>query len=193
MKLGTFMMPNHPPHRSFAEGHDHDLNYLSFLDHIGFDEAWIGEHYTLPREPCPSPDLLVAQALLVTKSMRISPGGFMLPYHHPAELAHRIVWLDHISRRALLRRRRVERDTNRLGDVRRRRCLRRESAHDGGIRRDHDALLDQRRSLRIQGQVLDRPPPGNGLRRELYLSHHTVHQASSANRHRRAQPEIAHA
>ena len=30
MKLGTFMMPNHPPHRSFAEGHDHDLNYLSF-------------------------------------------------------------------------------------------------------------------------------------------------------------------
>ena len=82
MKLGTFMMPNHPPHRSFAEGHDHDLNYLAFLDHIGFDEAWIGEHYTFPREPCPSPDLLVAQGLVVTKSMRISPGDFMLPCHH---------------------------------------------------------------------------------------------------------------
>ena len=98
MKLGTFMMPNHPPHRSFAEGHDHDLNYLAYLDHIGFDEAWIGEHYTLPREPCPAPDLLVAQGLVVTKRIRISPGGYMLPFHHPAELAHRIAWLDHISR-----------------------------------------------------------------------------------------------
>ena len=45
-----------------------------------------------------SADLLVAQGLVVTKSMRISPGGFIPPYHHRAELAHRIVWLDHISR-----------------------------------------------------------------------------------------------
>ena len=97
MKLGTFMMPHHPPHRSFKEGHDHDLRYLEFLDRIGFDEAWIGEHYTLPREPCPAPDLLVAQGLVLTKNIRISPGGYMLPYHHPAELAHRIAWLDHIS------------------------------------------------------------------------------------------------
>ena len=46
MKLGTFMMPNHPPHRSFTEGHEHDLDYLVFLDGIAFDEAWIGEHFT---------------------------------------------------------------------------------------------------------------------------------------------------
>ena len=42
MEFGVFMMPNHPPHRDFAEGHYHDLDYLEFLDKAGFNEAWIG-------------------------------------------------------------------------------------------------------------------------------------------------------
>ena len=33
---------------------------------------------------------LVAQALMQTKNIRIGPGGFLLPYHHPAELANRV-------------------------------------------------------------------------------------------------------
>ena len=98
MDVGAFMMPNHPPGRDFGEGHEHDLDTLAFLDRIGFAEAWIGCHYTVPTEPCPAPDLLVAQALLRTERIRVSPGGYMLPFHHPAELAHRIAWLDHIGR-----------------------------------------------------------------------------------------------
>jgi len=97
MKVGAFLMPNHPPERDFAEGHYHNLDTLEYYDEIDFEEAWIGCHYTVPREPNPAPDLLVAQALLKTKNLRVSPGGYMLPYHHPAELAHRIAWLDHIS------------------------------------------------------------------------------------------------
>jgi alkanesulfonate monooxygenase SsuD/methylene tetrahydromethanopterin reductase-like flavin-dependent oxidoreductase (luciferase family) len=98
MKVGAFLMPNHPPGRDFAEGHYHNLDYLEFLDRAGFHEAWIGEHYTAPREPLPSPDLLIAQALLRTERIKLCPGAFLLPYHHPAELAHRIAWLDHIAR-----------------------------------------------------------------------------------------------
>ena len=98
MKLGVFMMPNHPPHRNYTEGHYHNLDYLTFLDKEGYHEAWIGEHYTIPREPCPAPDLLIAQALLQTENIKLCPGAFILPYHHPAELAHRICWLDHISK-----------------------------------------------------------------------------------------------
>ena len=60
-------------------------------------EAWIGEHHTAPWEPHPAPDLLVAQALLQTKRIRLGPGGFLLPYHHPAELANRVAMLDHLS------------------------------------------------------------------------------------------------
>jgi alkanesulfonate monooxygenase SsuD/methylene tetrahydromethanopterin reductase-like flavin-dependent oxidoreductase (luciferase family) len=97
MDAGLFMMPNHPPHRDYAEGHFHNLDTLAFADAIGFEEAWIGEHFTCKREPLPAPDLLIAQALLKTERIRLGAGAFLLPYHVPAELAHRIAWLDRIS------------------------------------------------------------------------------------------------
>ena len=58
-----------------------------------------GSASTTPRpgSRIPSPDLLVAQALLQTKHIRIGPGGFLLPYHHPAELANRVAMLDHLA------------------------------------------------------------------------------------------------
>ncbi len=79
------------------EGHDWDLQTLRWLDELGYQEAWIGEHHTAPWEPHPSPDLLLAQAFLQTKNIRLGPGGFLLPYHHPAELANRVAVLDHLS------------------------------------------------------------------------------------------------
>ncbi|MBS0559676.1 MAG: LLM class flavin-dependent oxidoreductase [Proteobacteria bacterium] len=97
MELGYFTMPSHPPERGLKEGHDWDLQTFRWLDELGYKEAWIGEHHTAPWEPHPSPDLLIAQALLQTKQLRLGPGGFLLPYHHPAELANRVAMLDHLS------------------------------------------------------------------------------------------------
>ena len=97
MKLGYFGMPSHPPERGLKAGHDWDLQVLRWLDELGYQEAWIGEHHTAPWEPHPAPDLLIAQALLQTKNIRLGPGGFLLPYHHPAELANRMAMLDHLS------------------------------------------------------------------------------------------------
>jgi alkanesulfonate monooxygenase SsuD/methylene tetrahydromethanopterin reductase-like flavin-dependent oxidoreductase (luciferase family) len=97
MEFGYFTMPSHPPERGLKAGHDWDLQTLRWLDELGYKEAWIGEHYTAPWEPHPSPDLLIAQALTQTKRLRIGPGGFLLPYHHPAELAARVAMLDHLS------------------------------------------------------------------------------------------------
>ncbi len=97
MKFGYFTMPSHPPERGLKAGHDWDLQTLRWIDELGFTEAWIGEHHTAPWEPHPAPDLLIAQALLQTKNIRIGPGGFCLPYHHPAELANRVAMLDHLA------------------------------------------------------------------------------------------------
>jgi alkanesulfonate monooxygenase SsuD/methylene tetrahydromethanopterin reductase-like flavin-dependent oxidoreductase (luciferase family) len=97
MEYGLFTMPSHPPERSLGDGHRWDLQVLRWADELGFSEAWIGEHHTAPWEPHPSPDLLVAQALMETKDIRLGPGGFLLPYHHPAELANRVAMLDHIA------------------------------------------------------------------------------------------------
>src|SRR5438445_741311 len=97
MELGYFAMPSHPPECGLKEGHDFDLQVLRWLDELGYQEAWIGEHHTAPWEPHPAPDLLLAQAFLQTKNIRLGPGGFLLPYHHPAELANRVAVLDHLS------------------------------------------------------------------------------------------------
>src|SRR6202790_3527847 len=97
MELGYFSMPSHPPERGLKAGHDWDLQTLRWLDELGYSEAWIGEHHTAPWEPHPAPDLLVAQALLQTKRLRIGPGGFVVPYHNRAELANRVAPVDHMS------------------------------------------------------------------------------------------------
>ncbi len=97
MKLGAFMMPSHPPERGIYEGYQWDLSQLELFDRLGFDEAWIGEHFTAPWEPNPAPDLLIAQALLRTRRIVLAPGAHLLPYHHPVELAHRVAFLDHIA------------------------------------------------------------------------------------------------
>lgn len=97
MKAGLFMMPSHPPERSLIDGHLWDRQVLRWADELGYQEAWIGEHFTSPWEPNPAPDLLIAQSLLETKNIILAPGAHLLPYHHPAELATRVAFLDHMA------------------------------------------------------------------------------------------------
>jgi len=98
MEIGFFTMPSHPPERDLREGHEWDLQHIRWADELGFSEGWIGEHHTAPWEPHPAPDLLVVEGLRQTETIRLGPGGFLLPYHHPAELANRVAMLDHLSR-----------------------------------------------------------------------------------------------
>ena len=97
MKLGLFMMPSHPPERNIYDSHQWDLDYLELVDELGYDEAWIGEHFTSPWEPIPAPDLMIGQALMRTKRIKLGSGAHLLPFHHPAELAHRVAYMDHLA------------------------------------------------------------------------------------------------
>ncbi len=97
MELGLFAMPAHPPERDLKQGFDWDLEVIRWLDELGYKEAWVGEHHTVPWEPNPAPDLLIARAFAETTRLRLGPGGFLLPFHHPAELASRLSMLDHLS------------------------------------------------------------------------------------------------
>ena len=97
MKFGLFAMPAHPPERDLRQGFEWDLQVIRWLDELGYAEAWVGEHHTVPWEPNPAPDILISQAIAQTRTIRLGPGGFLLPFHHPAVLADRISLLDHIS------------------------------------------------------------------------------------------------
>ena len=98
MQFGLFMMPLHPPHRSFADSYDRDVAQIVLADQLGFREAWVGEHLTERWENAPAPDLLIAQALALTKHIKLGTGVTLLALHNPVYLAHRLAMLDHMAR-----------------------------------------------------------------------------------------------
>jgi alkanesulfonate monooxygenase SsuD/methylene tetrahydromethanopterin reductase-like flavin-dependent oxidoreductase (luciferase family) len=102
MQLGFFTMPLHPPGADPAKTLQDDLQQLVEIDQLGYVEAWIGEHFTAEWENIPAPDLLIAQALGVTKQIKFGTGVTNIPNHNPFQLAHRIAQLDQMARGRLL-------------------------------------------------------------------------------------------
>jgi alkanesulfonate monooxygenase SsuD/methylene tetrahydromethanopterin reductase-like flavin-dependent oxidoreductase (luciferase family) len=98
MRFGLFMMPLHPPHRPLADGYARDVDQLVLADRLGFHEAWVGEHLTERWENAPAPDLLLAQALTRTRTIKLGTGVTLLALHDPVYLAHRLAMLDHMAR-----------------------------------------------------------------------------------------------
>src|SRR5215204_1827218 len=98
MRYGYFMMPMHPPGTRLADSIDADLAQIERLDALGFDEAYIGEHFTAEWENIPAPDMFIAAALQRTQRIVLGTGVSCLPNHNPFHLAHRIAQLDHMAR-----------------------------------------------------------------------------------------------
>ena len=63
MNFGLFMMPLHPPRRSYADSYDRDIELIVQADKLGYSEAWIGEHITETWENVGVPELLMSKAL----------------------------------------------------------------------------------------------------------------------------------
>ena len=89
MKLGTFMMPLHPPEKSRTICFEEDIELVVLADELGFCEAWVGQHHTVAWEPIPSNDLFIANVLPRTKNIRFGTGVTIVPQHHPANIAVR--------------------------------------------------------------------------------------------------------
>lgn len=75
-----------------------DLELIEWLDKLGYDEAWIGEHHSAGSELIASPEVFIAAAAQRTSRIKLGTGVNSLPYHHPLILADRIVMLDHLTR-----------------------------------------------------------------------------------------------
>ena len=81
-------------------GLERDLELLQWLDYLGFDEAWIGEHHSAGWETIASPEVFIATAAERTKHLKLGTGVISLPYHHPLMVANRMILLDHLTRGA---------------------------------------------------------------------------------------------
>ena len=102
MRFGIFMAPFHRVGENPTLGFERNLELIQWLDRLGFDEAWIGEHHSAGWETIASPEIFIATAAERTRSIKLGTGVVSLPYHHPLMVANRIVLLDHLTRGRVL-------------------------------------------------------------------------------------------
>ncbi len=103
LKFGIFLAPFHRVGENPTLALGRDMELIEWLDWLGYDEAWIGEHHSAGWELIASPELVIAAAAERTKHIKLGSGVTSLPYHHPLLVAQRFVQLDHMTRgRAML-------------------------------------------------------------------------------------------
>jgi limonene 1,2-monooxygenase len=98
MRFGTFIGPLHDPAHNPTLAIHRNLELIDWLDKLGFEEAWVGEHHSNGYETIPAPEIFLAAAAERTKRIKLGTGVISLPYYHPFIVADRMVLLDHLTR-----------------------------------------------------------------------------------------------
>src|SRR5262245_12700169 len=98
MRFGAFFAPFHPVGQNPTLALEYDLERAEWLDRLGYDEVWFGEHHSGGYELIGSPEIFIAAAAARTRSIKLGTGVVSLPYHHPWMVADRLVLLDHLTR-----------------------------------------------------------------------------------------------
>ncbi len=97
MKFGAFLAPHHPIGENPMLQFRSDIAFAKRLDELGYDEFWCGEHHSSGWEMIASPEMFLAAAGEHTHRIRLGTGVISLPYHHPFNVAQRMVQLDHMT------------------------------------------------------------------------------------------------
>jgi len=97
LRGGVFLAPFHPVDDDPTLAIRRDLELVEWLDRLGYEEAWIGEHHSAGFEIISSPELFIAAAAEHTRRIKLGTGVVSLPYHNPLMTANRIVQLDHMT------------------------------------------------------------------------------------------------
>ena len=98
MTFGIFLAPFHRIGENPTLALNRDMELIEWLDYLGYDEVWIGEHHSAGWELIASPEIFIAAAAERTRHIMLGSGVTSLPYHHPLLVAQRFVQLDHMTR-----------------------------------------------------------------------------------------------
>jgi len=96
MKLGTFMMPLHPPGRNPGQTLAEDREAIILADRLGYHEAYVGEHTTDLAENVTSCLMFLCSVAFETKQIRLGSGTLNMPNSHPAAVAANVAMIDHL-------------------------------------------------------------------------------------------------
>src|SRR2546427_237468 len=95
--FGAFLAPHHPIGEHPMLEFRRDLDLVEHLDKLGYDEFWCGEHHSSGWEMIGSPEMFLAAAGERSKRIKLATGVVSLPYHHPFNVAQRMVQLDYMT------------------------------------------------------------------------------------------------
>src|SRR6476619_1105487 len=98
LTFGIFLAPFHRVGENPTLAMARDMELIEWLDWLGYDEAWVGEHHSAGWEVIASPEIFIAKAAHRTRNIMLGSGVTSLPYHHPFLVAQRFVQLDHMTR-----------------------------------------------------------------------------------------------
>ena len=98
MKFGIFLAPFHRLGENPTLALNRDMELIEWLDYLGYDEVWVGEHHSAGWELIAAPEVFIAAAAERTRHIKLGSGVTSLPYHHPLMVANRFVQLDHMTR-----------------------------------------------------------------------------------------------
>ncbi|MEM7016507.1 MAG: LLM class flavin-dependent oxidoreductase, partial [Pseudomonadota bacterium] len=97
LRFGAFVAPHHPIGEHPMLQFRRDLDLVEQLDKLGYDEFWCGEHHSTGWEIIASPEMFLAAAGERSHRIMLGTGVVSLPYHHPFNVAQRMVQLDHMT------------------------------------------------------------------------------------------------
>jgi limonene 1,2-monooxygenase len=98
LKVGMFLAPFHALGESPTVSMQRDMELIEWMDELGYDACFVGEHHSGGWEPIACPEIFIAAAAERTRHIKLGTGVVSLPYHHPLLLADRIIQLDHMTR-----------------------------------------------------------------------------------------------
>lgn len=97
LQFGAFLAPHHPIGEHPVLQLRRDLDLVEHLDKLGYNEFWCGEHHSTGWEVIASPEMFLAAAGERSHNIKLGTGVVSLPYHHPFNVAQRMVQLDHMT------------------------------------------------------------------------------------------------
>ena len=97
LNFGAFLAPHHPIGEHPMLQFRRDLDLVELLDKLGYEEFWCGEHHSSGWEMIASPEMFLAAAGERSKRIKLATGVVSLPYHHPFNVAQRMVQLDYMT------------------------------------------------------------------------------------------------
>lgn len=97
LRFGYFIAPFHRPGTNPTLALHRDLEFVEYLDALGYDEVWIGEHHSAGSEIISSPEVFIAAAAARAKRITFGTGVISLSYHNPLWAADRLMLLDHLT------------------------------------------------------------------------------------------------